>query len=309
MPEPPRLTQRARLSLVLVLFIAGFMRFSQPGILLLDDNLILVLTTNMVSPMWLVVAGLNTAAVGVLWWIGWRQFNFTVALVAALTLALNPWALALSHAVSFVGLLLPLLVVAGVLAFADSYRWRLVGIGGFVAVLLLAAVVLDFTPLSNTALPQNVAHMIAGTGLEHIIAPPNQETILSNLPERVTIEAVFIANVPRPDAIWLLFLGSATAVGLAALWFSANRRAALLIYGSVALPLLGALLQPALILALLPGAALLIGAAVTWLLRLLPGGQITRLIVLAAWAAILLSQALWWRGALRYIAEIMTTLS
>lgn len=286
LPETRTLTPRARLILLLVLFISGFMRFGQAGILGLDSSLQPVpLTTPDI--LGLLVAALNTAAAGLLWWIGWRQFNFTVALVAGLTLALNPWALALSHAEPLPGLLLPLLILAGALALADGQLWRVVGITAWVATLALAAILLPDTPLMSAALPENLIHMLAGTGTEMVITPDSAGALL--------------VNVPRPDVIWRLFLGTAAALGLVALWFSVNRRAAVIIYGGAALALAGALIAPALILAVLPITALLTGAAVAWLIRLLPGGQLIRLVVLAAWAAILLSQAWWWRGALRYI--------
>lgn len=147
-----------------------------------------------------------------------------------------------------------------------------------------------FTPLPVYPGPVFIGWLAGGLGLETALTAP-----------------ALLAAVPRPGEIWLLLLGGVIVLGIPALWLRSKPLLAGVIAG-LALVIVMLALIPAgvalvtLVIAL-PALSLLAGAGVAWLSRLLPGGRLSRAVILAAVAVVLLSQALWWRGALRYVEQ------
>lgn len=131
-----------------------------------------------------------------------------------------------------------------------------------------------------------------GLGLEREIAPETSDALLASVP-------------PQPQ-LWSL-LGVLALVGLVAVWAGRYRSLAPLIALWIGVPLaLFSITWTEIFshyfIALLPALCLCIGVAVDWLLRRLPRQPLVRVVVLTAFAAILLSQFMWWRGLLRYVA-------
>lgn len=74
----------------------------------------------------LYVAALNVAGVGLLWWIARRYFGVTVALVAGIAYALNPWAILYSRKIWAQDFMTPFILLAIALALAgciENKRW------------------------------------------------------------------------------------------------------------------------------------------------------------------------------------------
>jgi hypothetical protein len=138
----------------------------------------------------------------------------------------------------------------------------------------------------NTANPiVYMAWVATGLGVEQVVAPEAAENLL--------------ATVPRPGEIWLLTLGAAVLLGFPALWFR-SRLFFVIVVLWVVIPILIGLATDYLVPTPLP-LCLLAGAGVAWLIKLLPGKPYSRMIVLSAYGVIFLSQALWWRGVLRFL--------
>ncbi len=135
-----------------------------------------------------------------------------------------------------------------------------------------------------------------GLGLETVVAPEQTADLLVNVP-------------PQP-ALWSL-LGGLALVGLVALAVSRNRRLALLLIVWLGVPLLVFSLSwtpvyPHYLIASIPALCLLISLGVVALIEAAPGKPFSRAVGLAAVAAVLLAQGLWWRGLLRYVDTIAT---
>lgn len=127
-----------------------------------------------------------------------------------------------------------------------------------------------------------------GLGIEHVLSPASSINL--------------IASVPRPAEVWLLLIGGAVLLGFPALWFR-SRQIFIVVALWVIIPILVASFTDYLMPAIFP-LCILAGAGVAWLIKLMPGKPYSRMIILAAYGVVFLSQALWWRGALRYL-ELM----
>lgn len=114
------------------------------------------------------------------------------------------------------------------------------------------------------------------------------------------------AAVPAQPAFWAL-LGVAAALGLVIVWLPRYRPLAGLIVLWVALPVGVFLVEWTGVyyhyfIATIPALCLLVGVALDWLSRRLPGQPLSGTIILTVFAAILLTQFIWWRGVMRYVS-------
>lgn len=138
------------------------------------------------------------------------------------------------------------------------------------------------------------AYFITGYGLETWVAgEAHQEAMLTLVP---------------PPALWWL-LGALWVCGV--VWMALHRSmrgllVLLMVWGIV--PFIVFMpnwtpTYPHYFVASLPPMALLIGAGVAWLTRVVPLGATGRMIILLAFAVIIASQGIWWRGAVRFLDE------
>lgn len=144
----------------------------------------------------------------------------------------------------------------------------------------------------NAAL--HTAQLATGLGLETWLAPDDADALL--------------ASVPAPAGLWLL-LGGLALTGIVFVWLQPYRPLAGLIVLWALLPLLiftpgWTNIYPHYFIAGLPAYALLTAISADWLMRSIPGQPFSRTVILAAVCALLLSQALWWRGVLRYVDAV-----
>jgi 4-amino-4-deoxy-L-arabinose transferase-like glycosyltransferase len=137
-----------------------------------------------------------------------------------------------------------------------------------------------------------LARFATGLGLETEVAPDTSDALL--------------AAVPPQAPLWLL-LGGVVLAGAVLIWTTRYRRLAGLALLWLLLPLLVFSLNwtdvyPHYFVASIPALCLLAGVALDWLTRHLPGQPLSRTILLAAFAGLLLTQFIWWRGLMRYVA-------
>jgi hypothetical protein len=140
------------------------------------------------------------------------------------------------------------------------------------------------------------AQLASGIGLETQIAPIAPEA--------------FLANVPPQTQLWAL-LGIITLAGVFLTWTTAYRHMALLLILWALLPLIAFTptwtdIFPHYFIASLPAYAILAAVGIDWLMRRAPGQPISQTILLTGCCFILLTQALWWRGLLRYVDTTYT---
>lgn len=267
-----------------MLGIAAFMRLTAPNPL--QDRSLIEL---------LVLTSLNVGTLGILWLFAYRYLNFIAALMAGLMVALSPWALFFSPYLTLTGVQFILTAVIALALFAVIENKGQVLLPGLVLTLASAPLLRDFLALPVVTGTENAlvytAQAAAGIGLEQFVSASRSAEIL--------------ANVPRPAEVWMLILGSMILIGIPALWFKSKLilTAALLWVGlpMIAFTFSTPALSPALFVFSLPALCLLAGAGAAWLAALLPGKPYSRMIVLAAFAVVLLSQGLWWRGLVRYL--------
>ena len=118
--------------------------------------------------------------------------------------------------------------------------------------------------------------------------------------------ADLLAAVPQMQPLWLL-LGVLAAAGVVLIWRPRYRALAGLVLLWGLLPVLVFAVEwtgvyPHYFIASIPALCLLTGVTVDWLTRHAPGQPLSGTIVLTAFAAILLTQFMWWRGAMRFTA-------
>jgi len=149
----------------------------------------------------------------------------------------------------------------------------------------------DIEPLAH------VARLVTGYGLETWVAPEQQADMLN--------------AVPPPALWWLLGMLALLGTGVG-LWKRSTRAFTimLLIWGLLPPLVLVPRWTPVYIhyfIGSIPAYALLIGLGTAWISRIVPLKAVGRAIILVAFAVILLTQALWWRGALRYLDNTAIT--
>ncbi|MBI5670388.1 MAG: glycosyltransferase family 39 protein [Chloroflexi bacterium] len=141
------------------------------------------------------------------------------------------------------------------------------------------------------------ARFATGLGLETVVAPEQMPDLL--------------AQVPPHPALWSL-VGVLALLGLIALLaIPARRRFAPLLIAWVVVPLLvfsvsWTPVYPHYLIASIPALCLLLGIGVAALLEAVPGKPCRRAGVLTAFAVVVLTQAVWWRGLLRYLDTTAT---
>lgn len=141
---------------------------------------------------------------------------------------------------------------------------------------------------------RDMAQLATGLGLETQIEPDDP--------------AAFIAAVPPQNQLWAL-LGVLALLGLALVWTLKYRVIAPLLTIWAVFPLIVFTpgwtdVFPHYFVASLPVFSLLTGVSVAWLAANLPGKPISRTVVLAGFAVIVLTQGMWWRGLLRYVDTV-----
>lgn len=134
------------------------------------------------------------------------------------------------------------------------------------------------------------AQLATGTALEAWLAP-----------QQVT---ALLANVPALPSLWAI-LGVLALFGLLAVWFSARPLAPLVTLWAL-LPLVvfapgWTTVYPHYFVAALPAYALLTAVGLDALIGFFPKPFAARAVLMVAFAALVFTQALWWRGALRYV--------
>lgn len=268
-------TRRSRLVLILTLVIAAFMRMN--------------------ASYRVDTIGVNLAIIALLWVIVYRYFNFIAAMIAGLMFTLSPWAIWYTGSIVVYSLLL-LPFAPTIYIFVEAKAWmRFFRVPLFIFILFLYLVFIrphyytNSTPNVNSLV--YAINIMTGLGIENAMGSEQTSKLL--------------ANVPRPSEVWLLTLGSATLLGLPALWFKSRRIFAVVTLW-ISLPILVLALMPQAMrpdhfLPILPALCLLAGAGVAWLIKLMPGKPYSRMIILAAYGVVFLSQALWWRGVVRYL--------
>lgn len=145
--------------------------------------------------------------------------------------------------------------------------------------------------LAGDALTYSV-YMLTGFGLETWIAPAQQAELLEAVP---------------PTAIWVLLLPLAV-IG-AVIGLRNHQALTLLVLAWALLPALVFLpgwtpVYPHYFVASIPAWALLAALGVAWAARIAqfdPLGRVGHTLLLGAFAVLLLTQAIWWRGLLRYL--------
>ncbi len=240
---------------------------------------------------------INLVIIGLLWVIVYRYLNFTAALIAGLMYAFSPWAIWYSQPPLL--LLYSLLLIPfapSIYIFSETKGLaRILCIPLFILLMYFyLVIILPSYSSGNTTSKANpftyTIDFVTGLNVERAIEPAQAQVLL--------------INVPRPESVWLLVLGSATLLGLPALWLK-SRRIFLVVILWIGIPILLLALKisfnPEEILPVLPALCLLAGAGVAWLIKLMPGKPYSRMIILSAYGVVFLSQALWWRGVLRYL--------
>jgi hypothetical protein len=144
--------------------------------------------------------------------------------------------------------------------------------------------------LSGDALT-HTAQLATGIGMEQQIVPDETEALL--------------ASVPAQAQLWAL-LGALAVVGAVVIWTKPYRQMAVFVVLWAALPLMiftptWTQIYPHYFIASIPAYCLLIGAALAWAMKVLPGQPVSQTVVLAAFCVVVLSQGLWWRGLMRYV--------
>ncbi len=138
-----------------------------------------------------------------------------------------------------------------------------------------------------------LARFATGLGLENEIAPDNP--------------AALLAVVPSQPQLWSL-LGVLALAGFGAVWMPRYRPLAPLVALWIGVPLLAFSITwtevfPHYFIAVIPALCLCTGIAVDWIMRHLPRQPLVQTVMLTGFAAILLSQFIWWRGLLRYVSS------
>lgn len=141
------------------------------------------------------------------------------------------------------------------------------------------------------------ARFATGLGLENVVAPEQTADLLS--------------NIPTPTVLWWVVGGLALAGQVALAALPSCRRFAPLLVAWIGVPLLAFSLSwtpvyPHYFIASIPALCLLTGIGITALIETAPGKPYSRVVVLAAFAVVLLTQGLWWRGLLRYLDTTAT---
>jgi hypothetical protein len=278
-----RLTRRSRLVLILTLLIAAFMRINASR--RLDD------------------IAITLAIIALLWLIVYRYLNFTAALITSIMFTFAPWSLLYAQVglISIAQMLLLLAFACAVYARIEGKKWGwFISVPAVLAAIPIFLVIISgayYTKSGNVPLSPDAfiftAQVATGIGVENAVVSQQEAVAL-------------LTNVPRPQEIWLLLLGGAAILGFPSLWFRA-RTMFFLISLWVILPILIftptwiSTIYPTYLTLSLPALCLLAGAGVAWLIKLMPGKPYSRMIILAAYGVVFLSQALWWRGVLRYI--------
>lgn len=279
MAEPHHLTRRSLYTLILILITAAYMRVSAP---------VFYAGQSLLDPL---ATAINVANVGLLWWTARRYFGFVPALVAGFMFALSPWTMfAASSAQMSLTLVLPTLTFAfALLGYVENKSWAKI-----MTILVLVPTLIVLTQFAgSTSFPSDRTR---STALDYSA--------------RIAAGLIFHDDgiptiVPRPGTLWLLFLGSITVLGVPAVWLR-NRVifAALAVWFALTVILYfrAAVASETYLLPLLPALCILAGAGIAWLIHLLPGKPYSRMIVLAAYGAIFLSQGLWWLAVARYLS-------
>jgi hypothetical protein len=138
-----------------------------------------------------------------------------------------------------------------------------------------------------------VAELATGVGMAPTLA---SEATASDL----------LRAVPAPEPLWLV-LAVPIVAGLGLVWTRRYRGLAGLITLWVVLPLLFFSLDWTQVhahyfIASIPALFLLAGVTMDWLSRNVPGQPFTRTILLVSLVTILMTQFVWWRGVMRYVA-------
>lgn len=281
MIEANRITRRSLYTLALILAIAAYMRVYT--LFFLHDFF------SWDIPIFI---GIALISIGLVWWLAYTYLNFVAAVVAGLMYAVNPWSIN-SAFLPVDAIIVPLMLLAQLVVLRGSTESRKWSTRIRWAPFLFAVGLFSFGLLTGRTITPNeispltyLVQLISGSGLRAVAGK--------------NISAVSIA---APSTIWLLFLGSGVVVGFAAMWV--RSKLLLLLSLWIALPLAIAFpwrtISIYFITPLLPLLCLLVGAGVAWLIKLLPGKPYSRMIVLAVYGAIFLSQGLWWLGVVRYL--------
>ncbi|MCA9915164.1 MAG: hypothetical protein KC496_17535, partial [Anaerolineae bacterium] len=140
---------------------------------------------------------------------------------------------------------------------------------------------------------QYLTYLATGLGLETWVAPQQQTEMNAIVP---------------PLALWWL-IGAMVLLGTALLWRKRLRVYAPLLFAWAYLPALALIPQwagvyPHYFIASIPALMLLAGVGVAWLTQVVPAQPYGRSIILAAYLLLLLTQGIYWRGALRFVDEV-----
>lgn len=144
----------------------------------------------------------------------------------------------------------------------------------------------------DTSLEAVIA-LTTGYGLETWVAPNQTDDMLAAVP---------------PPALWWL-IGAAALLGIGVMLLRPHMRPlAPIILTWALLPPLALIpnwtpVYPHYFIGSIPAYMLLAGIGVAWLSRQVPLKQLGRAMLLAAFILILVTQGLWWRGALRYLDQ------
>lgn len=138
----------------------------------------------------------------------------------------------------------------------------------------------------------HIAYLTTGYGMETWVAQNQEAQMLQQVP---------------PSGLWWL-IGALGILGIAALHREKLRWFAPVLLVWAFLPALALVpkwtdVYVHYFIASIPALGLLIGLGTAWLTHLVPAQPYGRTIILVAFAGLLLSQAIWWRGALRYLDE------
>lgn len=389
--------------LLLVLFAAALLRFAEPGVVEFfhDEAMVADLAQQMVSgerwpltgiissvgipnPPWTIYAlavpfavssdpliatlfimAWNTFGVGVVWWIGHRYLGRLSGVIAAMTYALNPWAILYSRKIWAQEYHTPFLLIAlalglyGIWEISHRPGWRerrfwaqvaapplmLIGMQihfaawflmpafaylywcGRRSLSLLAALIAGALAIATlvpfliglaqtlhedpnrissamerssdsgvglTVQPvEYLANFATGLRVETWVAPEQQEDML--------------AAVPSLPLWWLIGLSTVLGAFVGLLPRSPSRSLGTLLICWVILPFLFFLVEwtrsyPHYFIASIPGLAILAALGMRWLYRVLNQWHVN-IALLTVYAFILITQGLWWRGALRYLDQ------
>lgn len=200
--------------------------------------------------------------------IGWRRISWRAVVMSALlsVLVMAPYAIGLSQTL-------------------ERYPTRIMDAMGRSD----ASRGLAFT----TQPLEHIAYFATGYGLETWVAQGGGENRL-------------LQQVP-PSGIWWL-IGAMGIMGIVALYHKKLRIYAPVLLVWAFLPALALVprwtdVYVHYFIASIPALALLIGIGTTWLSQLVPSEPFGRSIILIAFAGLLVTQGIWWRGALRYLDE------